>query len=417
VFDKIPFAGIICVGTELTRGIIQDKNAEFLSSSLNKINIKTNKIAFLPDDETIIRNELVYFINKYSLVFVTGGLGPTSDDLTRDAVAKIAGEELLYREDVWEDLRKRFGNRKISASNKKQALIPSGFSIIPNPNGTAVGFCGKIGKSFIFVFPGPPREMVPMFQNDVYQFLISNFKIADIEELSATSFMVPESELEDSIADAASDNLKWNTRIQDYRITFSLIGASEEERNSSFNKIVDKLGKYRIKRGDCSPSQGLFDTLKKNQLYCAFAESCTAGLATSLITEIPGSSEVLWGGVTVYSNNAKIKLLGISPHIINEYGAVSREVAAAMALGVSEVSGAHIGIGITGIAGPGGGTETKPVGTVWIAAVAPGKGELIKQYSFSGDRSRIRRRSAVGAHLLGEEVIEKVYESNSKFAI
>jgi PncC family amidohydrolase len=184
-----------------------------------------------------------------------------------------------------------------------------------------------------------------------------------------------------------------------------LTGKVQQELTSVAQKIMQSLGDQRIKIGSVEPGETLFSLLSRKKMRCAFAESCTGGLLSALITDLPGSSEIYWGSVTVYSNQAKKSMLGIPDEILDRYGAVSEETVSAMARGIIEVSGSELGISISGVAGPGGGTAEKPVGTVWIGAALASGGELIRRFHFTGNRRRIRDRSAVAAFLLAEELL------------
>lgn len=363
------------------------------------------RIVFLPDEEDVIFRELSTQSEQFDDVFAAGGLGPTSDDVTRDAVSRAGETPLVFDESIWSDLEERFRGKTLSPSNRKQAMIPRGYNVLENRNGTAPGFHGRIGKSDIYVLPGPPDELIPMFESAVYPLLKDKYQLGRLHELQATAFLVPESELEDEIAKAATPGVKWSTRIQDHRISFMLTGKVQQELTSVAQKIMQSLGDQRIKIGSVEPGETLFSLLSRKKMRCAFAESCTGGLLSALITDLPGSSEIYWGSVTVYSNQAKKSMLGIPDEILDRYGAVSEETVSAMARGIIEVSGSELGISISGVAGPGGGTAEKPVGTVWIGAALASGGELIRRFHFTGNRRRIRDRSAVAAFLLAEELL------------
>lgn len=363
------------------------------------------RIVFLPDEEDAIVCELKAQTDHFSAVFVAGGLGPTSDDVTRVAVSRAGEAPLIFNQTIWTDLENRFKGRTLSSSNRKQAMIPRGYSILKNRNGTAPGFYGRIGGADIYVLPGPPGELIPMFESSVYSLLQKTFQLEELHELEATSFLVPESELEDVIVKAAPADIKWSTRIQDHMISVTLAGKMRQDLESTIQKVIRALGNHRIKVGSVEPGETLFDLLRRKKMKCAFAESCTGGLLSALITDLPGSSEVFWGSVTVYSNQAKKAIIGIPDEILNKSGAVSGETVSAMTRGIIEVSGSDLGIAVSGVAGPDGGTPEKPVGTVWIGAALSAGGELIRRYHFPGGRKRIRNRSAVAAFLLAEELM------------
>ena len=245
-----------------------------------------------------------------------------------------------------------------------------------------------------------------MFFGELAPLLVERFSLAAAGELAATSLMVPESELEEGArAAAAGTAVSWGTRFCDDRIAFTLREGTEAEREEVFARLQERFRPLRIRRGEVTPAGLLFAALRQRGRLLALAESCTGGLAAKMLTDLPGSSEVFWGGVTAYSNAAKERLLGVDGGLLARHGAVSREAARAMAAGLLDrAPEAHLALAVTGIAGPGGGSEEKPVGTVWIAAADRGGAALERRFHFFGDRGGVRRRAAVAALLLAETV-------------
>jgi len=395
-------ACIICVGTEITEGFISDKHGRYISSVLREIGIHVKKIVLLPDEKEIFKGELEEAISLFNLVFITGGLGPTSDDITREVIAEVKDVPLLFEDKIWELLLKRFGERKPSPSNRKQAEIPRGFSWFENPNGTAPGLWGWVSDTLVIALPGPPLELIPMVENDALPVVKDVFGIRLGSAFRATSFLIPESVLEDVLAECAG-GLSWGTRVEEYRIVFSIIDGKADERREVFKRVEEKLGSFYVREGDVDPAKVLFDTLKREKKMLAVVESCTGGLVGKLITDIPGSSQIFWGSLVTYANGAKA-FLGVVPEVLQKYGAVSAEAVRQMAGAALERSGVDVALAISGIAGPEGGSEEKPVGTVWISVIKD-KVEFTRKFLFRGDRGRIRRRAAVTAILLADTLI------------
>jgi nicotinamide-nucleotide amidase len=413
-------AVILSAGTELTEGIIQDTHVRFLASELTSMGMVVLRGVQVPDDPAAFQDELGRAVRDACLVIVTGGLGPTADDLTREVVASAAGVGLEFHPEVWEGLLRRFAGRKISDTNRKQAMAPSGFELLPNPNGTAPGFLGSVGDAFVAALPGPPSELRPMFAASVLPKLRLRFGgPGEGDILWGTALMVPESSLEEALKTcsgaAASPSasqpaglppgaaaVRWGTRVDEDRIAFSLRGGTAEDRSALFERLVAHLDPIRIRAGDTRPAQALTEALLSSKATLVTAESCTGGLIGKYMTDLPGSSRVYWGGYAAYSYEAKQRLLGVDAGLLERHGAVSEHAVRAMAEGSLAASGADASIAVSGIAGPDGGTPEKPVGTVWIAVGLRGKDCAVRLFSFSGSRDMVRRRTAVAAMLFAE---------------
>jgi nicotinamide-nucleotide amidase len=405
-------AVLLAVGTELTEGAVLNTHFRFLGSSLASQGYRIRWGVQLPDDGPLFASKLREALDGAELVITTGGLGPTSDDLTRETVAAVAGLELEFHEEIWEELQARWAatGRPIAHTNRKQALIPRGFTVLANPNGTAPGFCGWVGRTLLAALPGPPRELEPMFLEQLNPLLP---RVAGAEgEVVATALLVPESQLEEALQRSrralvggslqGAEQLQWGTRFAEDRIVLTLRGGTAEGRERLLASLREELGEPRIRLGDCRPNLLLYELLRSRGETLALAESCTGGLIGKWLTDLPGSSSVFWGGFTVYSNAAKQRLLGVPGRLLRRHGAVSPEAARAMARQLLRKTPAAVGLVVTGIAGPDGGSAEKPVGTVWIAAGARGAGEVCRGFHFAGGRDAIRRRAAVTAMLLAE---------------
>jgi nicotinamide-nucleotide amidase len=408
-------AVILSVGTELTEGSILNTHFRFLGAELKGLGYFTKKAVQIPDDPDVFLEELRLAVDSAALAIITGGLGPTSDDLTREVVAKVCAAPLRFDDSIWDSLVARYSvrGRKIAATNRKQAYLPAGFRILPNRVGTAPGFLGTAGNCTVMALPGPPAELERMFLDEAVPLILSNRGGAgglSEAELRATALMIPESVLEQALLEhrGKDSGMLWSTRVAADRIVFTLRGAEQGERMRVFTALVQEFGSIRIREGDVQPSFLLFDTLKRRGERLAVAESCTGGLVSKMITDLPGSSAVFWGTLVTYSNESKMELLGVSRQVLERSGAVSPEAASAMSAGLLERTPVEAAVAVTGIAGPEGGTPEKPVGTVWISARTRCGGHLCRGFHFPGNRDSIRRRSAVAALLLSECVVLEV---------
>ncbi len=398
-----PRAIIISVGTELTEGIIQDSHTRYLSSELTSMGFTVARGLQLPDDREGFRAEFDRAVSDAGLVIITGGLGPTADDLTREVMADAAGVPLEFHGEVWGRIVERFRGRKVSETNKKQAMAPRGFHIIPNPNGTAPGLSGEVGGTLVVAMPGPPAELRPMFARSVTGLLSLRFGAPSPEDITwGTSFLVPESELEEGLGKVRVPGVSWGTRFEEDKIAFSLRGGSGGDRAGVLSALEGLFGKARIRAGDVKPVELLHAALRGTGKTLVTAESCTGGLMGKWMTDLPGSSDVYWGGFITYSNDAKSRLLGVGDDMLEKYGAVSGETVRVMGEGALERSGADAAIAVSGIAGPDGGTEEKPVGTVWAALSLRGGGTSARKLFYPGSREWIRRRTAVYCMLWAE---------------
>jgi nicotinamide-nucleotide amidase len=393
-------AVVLSVGTELTEGIIQDSHVRFLAAELYALGFTVQRGMQLPDDAAAFRAELARAADEAELVIVTGGLGPTTDDLTREVTAGLAGVPLEFHQEAWDRICTRFAGRAVPESNRKQAMSPEGFELLPNANGTAPGFHGRIGRALVVALPGPPGELRPMFTNLVVPLLRSGFALGDASQvLRGTVFMTPESALEEALRKCRREGVGWGTRVEEDRIAFSLRGGPAADREAFFRSLVSALGPVRVCREEIRPAQLLIDALASSGLVLVTAESCTGGLIGRYLTDVPGCSRWYWGGVVSYADAAKERLLGVPGLVLAQYGAVSAETVSAMACGALVVSGAGLSLAVSGIAGPDGGTADKPVGTVWIATARAEAPPAAFACRFSGGRDAVRRKAAVAGLL------------------
>ena len=396
-------AALIIIGTELTRGIIQDKHGPLVSKELTALGVHISEIIELPDDGSI-KDIIGRAKDDNDILIITGGLGPTSDDMTRDVIATTAHVALVKNEDCWNHLLERLGPRAYGA-NEKQAFIPDGFSVINNNNGTAPGFFGYGDKTLIISLPGPPREMSPMFYESVLPLIREKLNKKEEEREEFSSFITAEAKLEE-LCEEADPALNWGTRFQDYKISLYVSGKSAEERATAIAKIRAKVGIKRLVDGDVEALDILIDTLKERNLTIGCAESCTGGLASSLLTSKSGASSYMLGSITSYAPSVKMNLLGVKKETVESFGVVSLQCAREMAEGVQKALCSDVAFSITGVAGPDK-SEGKDVGTVCFGfADKTGRSASVEVHLNSWGRESVRRRSSVIAFLLTDSFIK-----------
>ena len=367
-------------------------------------------MTIIPDGQRIGR-EIRRLLDEADLLIITGGLGPTSDDLTRDAVAQAADVRLRFHEESWQTIRDIFGPDEPPESNRRQAQIPAGFEAVANTCGTAPGFWGVVDGTTVVALPGPPRELRAMTKTFLEGFLTDENGSPPRNVTTATTFLVSESALEDYLLQIAAAGDEWHTRAEGHRIVIDIESCSDD--NHVLDALSRKFGRMCVRAGETSACEVLSSALRSHNLLLVCAESCTGGLIGKMLTDLPGSSSVFWGGYTTYANEAKERMLSVSS--LSRFGAVSRETVVEMASGAVDRSGADIAIAVSGIAGPNGGTPGKPVGTVWIGVKMRGDAANAWEFRFRGDRERVRLKSAIVAMLLAEASIESVGVDNEPF--
>lgn len=409
-------ASLLVVGTEIAEGTIQDTHTQYLATLFRRLGVTLAFSTVVPDEDASIEELLRFAVERTNLVVVTGGLGPTSDDRTREVVASVAGRVLVFHDEIWQRLRTRWRrwhgtDVEPAESNRRQAHIPEGFEILANDVGTAPGFIGTIGSARVAALPGPPQELRHVVEHRLMPLIEAELSTAATEsvELRGTAFLVGESSLEDALQAAANEvgdlaGLRWGTRAEPYRIGFYLRGGTVDVRDRLLDGLQNRLGRFRIREGEFEPAAYLLTALVNRSLSVVTAESCTGGLISTLLTEIPGSSQAVWGGIVSYANDAKIGVLSVPESVLAEHGAVSRRTVESMIAGARKLSGADIAIAVSGVAGPSGGTPEKPVGTVWIAV----GGDVVKarRFRFVGGRDRVRRKSAIVGLLMAADLVE-----------
>ncbi|MCP5537834.1 MAG: competence/damage-inducible protein A [Akkermansiaceae bacterium] len=383
---------IINTGSELLLGTTLNTHGAWIGGELLKLGLRVQRQTTVPDGNAITE-AMAEAMERSDAVIVTGGIGPTSDDLTREAAAEVLGVDLITDEAALRSLEAFFSsrNRVMAEANKKQALNPVGATILPNPHGTAPGIYAPPRMSgdrlcALFLLPGPPGEMKPMFLNEVVPILRSLADVRDDQQVHTLSFTgVGESDFHAALHDAflAIPNLEIGYCARPSEVDLRLIGPIDSIVRAADLAISTFSNECFSHTGE-SLEEVVVKLLLQRGKKLSLAESCTGGRIASRITDVPGASEVFTHGFVTYSNLAKQQLLGVNETTLETHGAVSKEVAVAMAEGALARSRANIAVSVTGIAGPGGGSEYKPVGTVWIGLATPTTRMAIRKYHPQG---------------------------------
>lgn len=396
---------ILSIGTEILLGDILNTNAQYLSRRLADLGISVFFHTTVGDNPKRLKDALEIAFSRSDMVIATGGLGPTTDDLTKEVSAEYFGRKLILHEESFQRIKSFFEKRglPLTEGNIKQAYIIEGSKVIPNDWGTAPGIILEENNKVLILLPGPPREMIPMFENYVVPYLTS-FSSGVIYSRVLRVCGIGESFMEEKVKDLILNST--NPTIAPYakegeailRITAKAESKekAEEMIESVVKKIRERLGDYIYGEGDTTLEEVLVKLLIERSLTISVAESCTGGLISARFVNVPGVSKVFKGSIIAYSNDVKIKELGISEDILRDFGAVSSQCAMEMAKNIAFKMGTNIGLSATGIAGPEGGTPDKPVGLVYLGLYINGKISY-KELKLSGDRNRIRLYTTVNA--------------------
>jgi nicotinamide-nucleotide amidase len=417
-------AEVLTIGDELLRGEIVDSNKSFLSDRLLSLDVETRFHASVRDEPEDMIDAFRRAAGRSDVVLVSGGLGPTRDDLTVEVLAQTFGRELVLDEPSLAGIEAffaRFG-RTMAANNAKQAWFPEGAEVLPNPIGTAPGCLFEVEETLFFCMPGVPREMQRMMEEQVLPRIAARSEGgAVVRAALLRTFGMGESNLDDALRDFAKDGevtLGFRTAFPDNYLRPVVRAESSQEADAKLARacaaIRERLGVLVYGEGDETLEAVVGGLLRERGASVAVAESCTGGMLGERITAVPGSSDYFLGGVVAYANAAKTALLGVSEEVLASEGAVSEATARAMAEAVRARFGASFGVATTGISGPGGGSEEKPVGLVWVAVAGP-EGTDARDFVFPFDRERHRKLTTqVGLDwirrlLLGEEPLAPRY--------
>jgi len=390
------YAELISIGDEILYGQTLDTNSHFISTELDKLGIRVKRKVTVADNRGAMMRAFEEAEANADLIIITGGLGPTKDDLTKPLLAEYFDSGMKLHEDILEDLRKRFAKRgrELNELNKGQAELPEKCKPIENKYGTAPGMWFEKGDKIFISMPGVPKEMRYMMEDTVIPKFKEIYKTPVLIHKMVKTVGIPESILAERLEDWENNlpkeiKLAYLPGLNQVKLRLTASGKDQNHLLKLIDQEVDKLyeqvGKYIYGTDDSNLAAKIGELLKEKGLTIACAESCTGGYIAHLITSNAGSSEYYRGGINPYHNDLKINILGVKKETIEQHGAVSEETVIEMAERVRELFGADIGISTSGIAGPGGATEDKPVGTTWVA-LADGENTQTKLYHFQFDR-------------------------------
>lgn len=408
--------GIVAVGSELLTPFYQDTDSFFLTRRLNELGLEVDFKIIVGDEPKNLRLVLKEAIKKADLLFITGGLGPTEDDRTREVLSEVLGRKLVFQPEILAAIEERFRQRgmEMPVANRRQAYLLEGAQLLANRVGTAAGQWVEINEKRVVVLPGPPRELQVMFEESVWPRL-QPFRRGGIYRRVLKISGLTESQVEDRIADLYPRQKDISITLLAYpgQIEIHLSSSAETELQARhrleplITRLEERLGINIFSREGEELEEVVGSLLRSRQLTLALAESCTGGLLGHRITSVPGSSAYFLEAAVVYSNSAKIRSLGVSEAVISQHGAVSAEVAREMAARIRRHSGADLGLSITGIAGPAGGSVEKPVGLVFIGLASVSEVQVSRN-QFLGSREQIKFQASQKAldllrrYLLGQ---------------
>lgn len=405
---------ILCVGTELLLGDTLNTNSQFIAKELSFLGIGVFHQTVVGDNPERVKDALQIAFTRADMVITTGGLGPTKDDLTKEVCAGFFNKKLLLNEDSLERLKEYFKKRgvQLSESNIKQAYLPEGCIPLQNNNGTAPGCIINENNKILIMLPGPPREMQPMFKEKVSPYLKSfsdNIFVSKVLRV----FGIGESNAADKISELLdNENPTVAPYAKENEVIFRITASCRDEKEASKlikpveDKIRERLGAYIYGEGDKTLDFVVGELLVNRKLTISTAESCTGGLVAGTLINYPGISSVFLEGAVTYSNEAKIKRLNVKKETLDKFGAVSEETAREMARGIAVEAGSDIGVSTTGVAGPSGGTESKPVGLVYVGVYYNNE-TYVKKLNLSGSREKIRNRTVMEVLDMLRKVIKK----------
>ena len=409
---------VVTIGTELLLGQILDTNAAELGRGLAAAGVEVVRHSSVADRPEVIRAAVAEALARTGFVITTGGLGPTRDDMTKHAVAEVFGKPLQLNEAVLRSLEERFRRlgRAMPAINRSQAEVPNGATVLPNPRGTAPGLWIEDHGRVVVMLPGVPSEMRGLLAEEVLPRLAARGSGMVIRSRTVRTTGIAESALaervgaiEDDIAPLTLAYLP-STDGVDLRVTAWQLPEDEVERRSDaiVSQLRERAGEYFYGEDGTDLAAMVLQLLRARKKKLAVAESCTGGLLGGRITAIPGSSDVFAGGIVAYDDAVKRQMLDVPASLLDTYGAVSEDVARAMATGARHRFGVDAGLAVTGIAGPSGGSPEKPVGTVCLAAAFGRETRALKRI-FPGDRAEIRARAAQAALDLMRRLIDEIH--------
>lgn len=409
---------IIAVGTEILLGNIVNTNAAYLAEKCAELGLSCYHQDVVGDNEMRLMDTIRLALSRSDILLLSGGLGPTQDDLTKEAAAKVMGRELYLHEPSKEAIRQFFAERnlEITDNNWKQAMVPEGCIVVDNPGGTAPGIIITENDKHLILMPGPPGELIPMFERSIMPYLAGlqtgviysqTVKISGIGESKA------ESMVEDLISEQSNPTIATYAKTGEVHLRVTATAQDEKEARKLVKPVVKELkGRFGnhiyTTDSDVTLEKAVVDLLAANKLTACTVESCTGGMLSARLINVPGVSEVFKSGYVTYSNKSKRRLLGIKKNILVKYGAVSEQIAREMAKTAAALARADVSVSTTGIAGPDGGTPEKPVGLVYIGCNVCGR-ITVKECHFHGSREKIRESTVAAALALLRECILQYY--------
>lgn len=406
-------AELITIGDEILLGKIINTNTAYIGERLARIGVRLSRQITVPDERDVLVKVLAASLERSDVVITTGGLGPTKDDTTKSVLAELFHSRLVRDEALLENLRERYG-RDVASIVLTQADVPESAFVIPNSVGTAPGFIFEEGEKRLVALPGPPNELKPMFEAVVVPELEAARTGEVFVQKTFRTIGIRESQIEQRIGKVLQEipGLSYGLVAHPYQVDvrLSCTYATREEGERTIRegeKVLDEqFGRAIFTKDDKSLEEVVGGMLRKGNKTVAFAESCTGGLISKRITDISGSSDYFEGAFVSYSNRWKESLLGVSEETLVAHGAVSEETAREMAENVREKAGTHIGLSVTGIAGPTGGTKEKPVGLVYMA-ISDGETTVARRFNFRGEREWVRYRvSQAALNMIREYLLE-----------
>jgi nicotinamide-nucleotide amidase len=400
-------AEIITIGDEILIGQVVDTNSAWMAQKLNEAGVKVKQITSVSDDRSHILEALTAASLRADILLITGGLGPTKDDITKITLAEYFGVGMRRDEAALDNVRQIFArnNAPLIEVNIRQADVPENCAVLLNKSGTAPGMWFEHQGKVYVSMPGVPFEMQYLMEEEVIPRIKQKFRLPFIIHQTILTAGIGESFLAKKIEEVENSlphdiKLAYLPKLGQVRLRLSASGSDYNALNGSINlyttKIVDVIKEYVVALEDVLLEKAIIDLMKSRGLTLSTAESCTGGYVAHLITQLPGSSEVYFGGAVSYSNGLKMNLLNVSQKTLDNFGAVSEETVKEMAAGAIARFGTDYSVAITGIAGPGGGTSAKPVGTVWIGIASQTK-ILTKKFQFGNKRKQNIERSAINA--------------------
>ncbi len=407
-------AEIIAVGTELLLGDILNTDAQFIARQLAELGITLQYQTVVGDNKKRLTDALDIAFKRADLIITSGGLGPTDDDITKETAAEYFNRKMVLHEESKNRLLSYFKGRNMSPTNMKQVYMPEGALVLDNDNGTAPGCIISDGKKTVAVLPGPPSELKPMFEKGVRPYLEKQQDftlVSKVLHLSGIGESAAAEKIRELMQKSSNPTIAPYAKTNEMVFRITAKGKDKEECNALIKPVRDEiysiLGEYIYGEDNETLVSSVMKKLIEKKLTLAVAESCTGGLVASRLIDHPGASAVFMTGLVTYTNESKTRLLGVKPNTLDKYGAVSEQTAEEMCIGAAESCGTDIGISTTGIAGPDGGTEQKPVGLVYIGVYCKGKA-VTKELRLSGSRNKIRNAAATAAiELLRQQIIQE----------